>query len=62
GRRRLATPYLQRGELVQLPGPALKTRFSYYLVHPAHQTLSPAAQAFRDWLKQEANTAAATVT
>ncbi len=53
-RRHIAQPYLQRYELVRLPGPALKTRFSYYIVHPSHRPLSPAALLFMDWLKQEA--------
>ena len=53
-RRHVAQPYLQRYELVRLPGPALKARFAYYAVHPAHKPPSAAAQAFIDWLKEEA--------
>jgi len=53
-RAQIVQPYLQRGELVRLPGPPLKARFSYYAVHPAHRLPSPAAQAFIDWLKLEA--------
>ncbi|MEL1265158.1 LysR substrate-binding domain-containing protein [Pseudoxanthomonas putridarboris] len=53
-RKLVAQPYLQRYELVRLPGPALKARFSYYAVHPAHRPPSAAAQVFIDWLKEEA--------
>ena len=53
-RKHIARPYLQRYELLRLPGPALKTRFAYYAVHPAHRQLSANAAAFVDWLKQEA--------
>ena len=53
-RKHIVMPYLQRYELVRLPGPALKARFAYYAIHPAHRPIKPAAQAFIDWLKQEA--------
>lgn len=53
-RRHIATPYLDRGELRRLPGPALKTRFAYYVVHPAHRRLPPPARGFVDWLLREA--------
>lgn len=53
-RKHIATPYLQRYELIRLPGPALKARFAYYAVHPAHRPLHPAAIPFIDWLKREA--------
>ena len=53
-RRHVAQPYLQRYELVRLPGPALQARFAYYAVHPAHKPPSAAAQGFIDWLKEEA--------
>ena len=53
-RKRIVAPYLQRYELVRLPGPALKARFSYYAVHPAHRPLAPAAGLFIDWMKQAA--------
>lgn len=49
-RSRIATPYLERGQLVRLPGPALTARWSYYVVYPAHRRLRPAAQALVDWL------------
>ena len=58
-RRHIAEPFFERGELVRLPGPALKTRFAYYAVHPAHRALSPAADAFVEWLKGEAQRDAA---
>lgn len=53
-RRHIAAPYLERGELMQLPGPTLKARFSYYVVHPAHRRPTPAAATFIDWLRHEA--------
>jgi LysR family glycine cleavage system transcriptional activator len=53
-RSRIAAPYLQSGELVRLPGPALKARFRYYAVHPSHQRLSSCAAAFIDWVRREA--------
>jgi DNA-binding transcriptional LysR family regulator len=49
-RSRIATPYLERGELQGLPVPALPARWGYYVVYPAHRRLRPAAQAFVDWL------------
>jgi DNA-binding transcriptional LysR family regulator len=53
-RRHIAAPYLERGELIQLPGPILKARFSYYVVHPAHRRPKPAAMVFIEWLRREA--------
>lgn len=53
-RGHIAVPYLQRYELVRLPGPALKARFAYYAVHPAHRPLHGNAAIFIDWLKREA--------
>ena len=53
-RSRLVGPYLRRGELVRLPGPALKARFGYYAVHPAHRRPSAAATAFIQWLQYSA--------
>jgi LysR family glycine cleavage system transcriptional activator len=49
-RERIAAPWLDSGRLQRLPGPALPTRWRYYIVHPAHRRLRPAAQAFVDWL------------
>ena len=53
-RRHIAAPYMERGELIQLPGPTLKARFSYFVVHPAHRRPTPAAAVFIDWLRREA--------
>ena len=54
GAQGIAAPYIERGELIQLPGPMLKARFSYYVVHPAHRRPTPAAAAFIEWLRREA--------
>lgn len=56
-RRHLALDWLQRGELVRLPGPTMKARFSYYVVYPAHRQPAPAAVKFIDWIKQQAQAA-----
>ncbi len=53
-RKHIVAPYLQRQELIRLPGPALKARFAYYAVYPTHRPLTPAAGIFIDWLRQEA--------
>ncbi len=53
-RKRIVAPYLQRYELIRLPGLALKARFAYYAVYPSHRPLHAAAEVFIDWLKQEA--------
>lgn len=52
-RERIVRPYLDAGQLQRLPGPALKTRWSYYVVHPSHKRLRPVAQTFVDWLLDE---------
>jgi LysR family glycine cleavage system transcriptional activator len=49
-RDKIVAPYLQAGRLVRLPGPALKARWGYYIVYPAHRRLRPAARTFVDWL------------
>jgi LysR family glycine cleavage system transcriptional activator len=49
-RDKLAAPYLAAGRLMRLPGPALKARWGYYVIYPAHKRLKPAARAFVDWL------------
>jgi LysR family transcriptional regulator, glycine cleavage system transcriptional activator len=54
GRKHIAAPYIERGELIQLPGPAMKPRFAYYIVHPAHRRPTPAATTFIEWLRREA--------
>ncbi|MGH8174905.1 MAG: LysR substrate-binding domain-containing protein [Steroidobacter sp.] len=53
-RTHIATPYLSNGQLIRLPGPELKSRFSYYAVHPAHRRPNAAAAAFIAWLREEA--------
>lgn len=49
-RDKIVAPYLAAGVLVRLPGPALKARWGYYVVYPAHKRLKPAARCFADWL------------
>ena len=49
-RERIVAPYLAEGELVRLPGPSVPTRWNYYIVHPTHRRLRPAAKIFVDWL------------
>src|SRR3546814_8889303 len=53
-RQHIAAPWLQRGELLRLPGPVLKTRVAYYVVHPAHRRPRTPAAAFIEWLREEA--------
>ena len=53
-RTHVAQPYLQRYEVVRLPGPALKARYAYYVVHAEAQPPSPAARLFIDWLLTQA--------
>ena len=53
-RTHVAQPYLQRYEVVRLPGPALKARYAYYVVHAEAQPPSPAARVFIDWLLAQA--------
>jgi DNA-binding transcriptional LysR family regulator len=52
-RRRISGPYLADGSLRALPGPEITARWGYYLVHPAHRRLRPAARAFIEWLLAE---------
>jgi LysR family glycine cleavage system transcriptional activator len=49
-RERIVAPFLEDGRLVALPGPRMRGRWSYYLIHPTHRRLRPPAQAFADWL------------
>jgi len=49
-RDKIAAPYLAAGVLIRLPGPALKARWGYYVVYPAHKRLKPAARTFVDWV------------
>jgi DNA-binding transcriptional LysR family regulator len=53
-RDRIAAPFLESRQLVPLPGPAMRARWAYYLIHPAHRRLRDAAQLFADWLRGEA--------
>jgi DNA-binding transcriptional LysR family regulator len=52
-RDKIVAPFLADRLLVQLPGPALRARWRYYLIHPGHRRLRPAAQVFADWLLHE---------
>lgn len=52
--KHIALPYLHRYELVRLPGPAMKARFGYYIVHSARRAPGLAARTFIDWLPREA--------
>jgi len=54
-REQIVAPYLASGRLVRLPGPTMPSRFSYFIVYPAHRRLRPAARVFVDWLLGEAN-------
>jgi DNA-binding transcriptional LysR family regulator len=54
-RSRLIGPYLRAAELVRLPGPAMRARFGYFAVYPAHRRLSKPAAAFLEWLRHEAS-------
>jgi LysR family transcriptional regulator, glycine cleavage system transcriptional activator len=53
-REKVVTPWLADGRLVRLPGPSMPTRWNYFIVYPAHRRPRPAAQAFIDWLLDEA--------
>jgi DNA-binding transcriptional LysR family regulator len=53
-REQIVAPFLEDGRLEQLPGPALRGRWSYYLIHPTHRRLRAPAQVFADWLMAEA--------
>lgn len=54
-RTRLSAAHLADGRLVRLPGPALPTRYAYYVVHPSNRQPTAAAQAFIGWIEREAN-------
>lgn len=53
-RSHIAAPYLHAGQLMRLPGPELRSRFSYYAVHPSHRRPGAATAAFIAWLREEA--------
>ena len=52
GRELLVADALAAGTLVKLPGPRIRARRAYYLIHAAARPLSPAAQAFAAWLRE----------
>ena len=49
-RDRISEVELRDGRLVRLPGPALRSRWSYSIVHPSHLRLREPARLFADWL------------
>ncbi|GMU11370.1 LysR substrate-binding domain-containing protein [Corallococcus caeni] len=49
-REKIVTPYFADGRLIRLAGPIVPTRASYFVVHPSHRRLRPAARLFCDWL------------
>jgi LysR family glycine cleavage system transcriptional activator len=53
-RERIARPWLDDGRLVRLPGPAMRARFDYFVIHPLHRRPSAAAQSLIGWLVDEA--------
>jgi DNA-binding transcriptional LysR family regulator len=53
-RTHIAAPYLENGVLIRLPGPTVKARFAYYIVHPSNRRLTSEAAAFVAWLREEA--------
>lgn len=53
-RSRIGAPYLASGQVIRLPGPALKARFGYYALCPAHKRLSAPLAAFIEWLQEQA--------
>ncbi|HYD79208.1 MAG TPA: LysR substrate-binding domain-containing protein [Paucimonas sp.] len=52
GRKWLVDDAIAAGELVRLPGPAMPSPRSYYLIRPENQPLTPQAEAFSAWLKK----------
>jgi LysR family transcriptional regulator, glycine cleavage system transcriptional activator len=52
-RVRVAAPFLAAGRVVRLPGPAMPSRWSYWIIHPTHRRLRPPARAFLDWLLED---------
>jgi LysR family glycine cleavage system transcriptional activator len=53
-RKLVVAPWLASGRLVRLPGPDLPSRYAYFVVHPAHRPLRPAARVFAEWLLEMA--------
>lgn len=56
-REKIVAPWLADGRLVRLPGPTVPTRWNYFLVYPAHRRLRAPAQAFLEWLLEDARVA-----
>ncbi len=54
-RSRIVEPYIRDGRLVRLAGPAVKARYGYFAVHPAHRRPTAAAASFLEWLLDEAS-------
>ncbi|HZH42921.1 MAG TPA: LysR substrate-binding domain-containing protein [Lysobacter sp.] len=50
-RRHIAQPYIDRGQLVALPGPPMPARWAYYIVYPTHRKLREPAARFIEWLQ-----------
>ena len=55
-REKIVGPWLADGRLQRLPGPALPTRWNYFIVHPAHRRLRDGARLFLEWLLEDART------
>lgn len=53
-RQHIVTPFLASGALVRVPGPAMEARYAYFIAHPSHRRLRPAARVFADWLVEAA--------
>jgi DNA-binding transcriptional LysR family regulator len=51
-RSRIAEPYIRDGKLVRLAGPAVRARYGYFAVYPAHRKPSTAAASFLEWLRE----------
>lgn len=57
-RDRITETHLRDGSLTRLPGPSLRSRWSYYVVHPSHLRLREPARLFVEWLLQLRESAA----
>lgn len=49
-REHIVQPFLDDGRLLALTQARMRSRWSYYVIHPSHRRLRPAAKAFADWL------------
>jgi LysR family glycine cleavage system transcriptional activator len=52
-REKIVAPFLASGQLRKLGGPVMPARWSYFVIHPSHRRLRPAARAFVDWVLAE---------